>query len=112
MPVARRWNLAALRACLERFPTSKRDSILLEYVLLAGVNDTDADARRLAEFARGLHAKINVIPMNEHESSTFVRPADEQRSAFVRTLVDAGALVFVRNSRGRDVGGACGQLVQ
>ena len=112
MPVARRWNLDALKAALVRFGATKQDALFLEYVLLADENDSVEDAKRLALFAQGLHAKINVIPMNEHTMSEFLRPNVERLNAFTKVLVDEGMRVLVRHSRGSDVGGACGQLVQ
>ncbi len=112
MPVARRWNLQQLKDALVRFGATKKDALFLEYVLLANENDSVEDAKRLATFADGLPAKINVIPMNEHDQSTFLRPSEQRRDAFVKVLADRGHRVLVRHSRGSDVGGACGQLVQ
>lgn len=112
MPVARRWNLDALKAALIRFGATKKDALFLEYVLLANENDSVEDAERLASFASGLHAKINVIPMNEHAQSAHLRPSEARQKAFVEVLAQRGHRVLVRHSRGSDIGGACGQLVQ
>jgi 23S rRNA (adenine2503-C2)-methyltransferase len=112
MPVNRAWGLARLKEALRAFPLRRGEKILLEYVLLRGVNDTDADAERLAEFARGVRHNVNVIPLNEHASAPFVAPTEEWVMRFARRVTELGCLCTVRNNRGRDVRGACGQLVQ
>lgn len=111
MPVNRKFPLARLKETLRNWPLRNKERITLEYVLLRGENDTDDDAARLAEFASGLACHINLIPMNEHSRSDFHRPDDENVQRFARSLLAAGCLVFVRDSRGRDVAAACGQLV-
>lgn len=111
MPVNRAFPLARLRRALESWPLRPHERITLEYVLLHGENDTDDDARRLADFARGLSCHVNLIPMNEHEQSDFRRPDEGSVRAFAQLLTNVGVMVTIRNSRGRDVGGACGQLV-
>jgi 23S rRNA (adenine2503-C2)-methyltransferase len=110
MPVTRRNSLAALRSALLAFPLRSHEKITLEYVLLAGENDGDDDAARLAAFATGMRHNINVIPWNPFTDGDFARPDDARTMAFVARLRDAGCLVTVRKSRGRDVAGACGQL--
>ncbi|MDX2050981.1 MAG: 23S rRNA (adenine(2503)-C(2))-methyltransferase RlmN [Polyangiaceae bacterium] len=113
MPIGRRYHLADLAAALKAFPLRPKERITLEYVLLSGVNDSPEDAVRLAEFARPLRHHINLIPFNEHEHAEFRSPTEERVDNFFRELRAAGApLVTVRHSRGRDVQGACGQLVQ
>jgi 23S rRNA (adenine2503-C2)-methyltransferase len=111
MPVNRKYPLAELRAALERFPTPGKERVTLEYVLLANENDTDDDAERLAAFADGLQAHVNLIPLNEHQQTEHARPADDHVSRFADRLMARGLMVFVRDSRGQDVGGACGQLL-
>lgn len=112
MPVGQRYPLASLASTLARFPLRPRERILLEYVLLEGVNDTDEDARRLAEFGDGFPHHINLIPFNSHSHSQFRPPSDERVAAFARTVLgQRRTLLTVRHSRARDVQGACGQLV-
>ncbi len=111
MPVNRAFPLARLKETLLRWPLRAKERITLEYVLLRGQNDSEDDARRLAEFTRGLSCHVNLIPMNEHDASDFERPDDGSVRAFGQRLLEQGVLVTIRNSRGRDVGGACGQLV-
>lgn len=117
MPVNRVWGLAALKAALLRFPLRTGEKVLIEYVLLRDVNDSDDDAERLAVFARGLRHNVNVIPYNAHDAAPasalpFAAPDDEAVQRFARRLSELGCLCTVRKSRGRDVRGACGQLVQ
>jgi len=118
MPVNRSFNLAALKAALRAFPFRRGEKVLLAYVLLRGENDAVEDVLRLAEFAAGLHANVNLIPLNEHERSTHRAPDDDWVATFSRHLYDALAardfrgVLTVRNNRGRDARGACGQLVQ
>jgi len=114
MPVNRVWNLARLREALGRWTLAPGEKLLVEYVLMAGENDTPEDADRLAdwlgELARGHN--INLIRMNEHPSSSFREPAEARLQAFLERLKARGCFVTVRKSRGRDVQGACGQLLK
>lgn len=112
MPVNRAWNLERLAETLAAFPFEKDERVTLEYVLLKDETDTDADARRLAAFARRFPAKINLIPFNEHEGSGFATPTEARINAFGRHLSQQGLTVSVRRSRGQDIAGACGQLVR
>ncbi|RJO65197.1 MAG: 23S rRNA (adenine(2503)-C(2))-methyltransferase RlmN [Myxococcales bacterium] len=110
MPINRKHPLAELMRALEAFPLARRKRILFEYVLLAGVNDTDEDARRLVKLARRISCKVNLIPYNPHGASDFARPSDERILAFQKILLDAGVTAFIRQSRGQDIYGACGML--
>jgi len=74
------------------------------------VNDSREDARKLAVLLRGLHVKVNLIPLNPAAGIPFERPSDERIDAFGRTLAERGITVMVRKSRGRDIRAACGQL--
>ncbi|RYE85824.1 MAG: 23S rRNA (adenine(2503)-C(2))-methyltransferase RlmN, partial [Myxococcales bacterium] len=111
MPITRVHDLAALRAALGRWPFRPGERVTLEYVLLAGENDSDDDADRLAAWATGLPHTVNVIPFNEHEAP-FARPSPARVAAFTARLHAAGCFVTVRRSRGSDVRGACGQLAR
>ncbi len=113
MPINRAWNLARLRQALADWPLEKNERFLFEYVLLAGENDTDEDADRLAAWLGDLRHRhnVNLIPMNEHDRSDFREPETDQVQRFLRRLRGHGCFVSVRKSRSRDVQGACGQLV-
>jgi 23S rRNA (adenine2503-C2)-methyltransferase len=111
VPVNRRYGLGDLIEACRRFPLKRRDRITFEYVLLDGINDTPADARRLVKLLAGLRAKVNLIPLNAAAGIPFDRPADARVDAFARILAEKGVTVSVRKSRGRDIRAACGQLI-
>jgi 23S rRNA (adenine2503-C2)-methyltransferase len=102
---------AALRDALTRWPLRPREKITFEYVLLEGENDSIDDAERLASYVGDLRHNVNVIPFNEHASSSFREPSEDGVQAFVKRLQERGCLVTVRRSRGRDVAAACGTLL-
>jgi 23S rRNA (adenine2503-C2)-methyltransferase len=111
VPVNRKYGLQDLVDACRAFPLKRRRRITFEYVLLGGVNDTPADARRLVALLHGIKAKVNLIPLNEAAGIPFDRPSDERVNAFAKALVDRGLTVSVRKSRGRDIRAACGQLI-
>jgi hypothetical protein len=110
VPVNRKYPIAEIIEACRRFPPARRGRITFEYVLLAGVNDTSDDARRLAALVKGLHVKVNLIPLNPAAGIPFDRPSDARIDAFGRALAERGVTVMVRKSRGRDIRAACGQL--
>ena len=111
MPVNRRYGLddlmAACRRYLERAP---RDFVTFEYVMLDGVNDSDAHARALVELVRDVPCKFNLIPFNPFPNSGFERSPAERIRRFAAILIDAGIVTTTRKTRGDDVNAACGQL--
>jgi 23S rRNA (adenine2503-C2)-methyltransferase len=111
VPINRKYDLSALMAACRALPASRQRRLTFEYVLLAGVNDTPDDARRLATLLQGLKAKVNLLPLNAAPAIPFERPSDERVSAFAKALADRGITVSVRRSRGRDIRAACGQLI-
>ena len=111
VPINRKYGIAEIIAACKRFPLKKRSRITFEYVLLAGVNDSTDDARRLARLLAGMKAKVNVIPLNAAAGIPYERPSDEAIDRFARTLAERGTTVSVRKSRGRDIRAACGQLI-
>jgi 23S rRNA (adenine2503-C2)-methyltransferase len=111
VPINRKYNIAALIAACRRLPLGRQRRLTFEYVLLAGVNDTDADAKRLVKLVGGLRCKVNLLPLNEAPGIPFSRPTDERVNAFARILAEKDVTVSVRRSRGRDIRAACGQLI-
>jgi 23S rRNA (adenine2503-C2)-methyltransferase len=110
MPVNRRWNLAALMEACRKFPMKQGRRITFEYVLFAGVNDTDDDLERLAGLVGTVPAKVNLIQYNRNEGLPF-EPAPLDRVAyFVDGLMARGVQAMARKNRGRDILAACGQL--
>lgn len=112
MPVNRAFGLERLKSALEAFPLRRNEKILIEYVLLKDVNDTLEDADRLAGFASGFRHNVNLIPLNEHSSTTFRAPTEDWVRRFAERVIRLGCFCTVRQNRGRDVHAACGQLVQ
>jgi 23S rRNA (adenine2503-C2)-methyltransferase len=111
VPPTKKYSLHDIIEACRRFPLSKRSRITFEYVLLEGVNDSLADARRLAKLLAGIKAKVNLIPLNAAPGIPFDRPSDRRVDDFARTLAERGVTVSVRKSRGRDIRAACGQLI-
>ncbi|SHO45368.1 23S rRNA (adenine(2503)-C(2))-methyltransferase RlmN [Desulfopila aestuarii] len=110
MPVNERYSIDELLQACRDYPMPKRKRIMFEYILLAGVNDSDADARILAKKLRGIPCKINLLPYNECPELPFKNPGRERLLAFQKILMNAHYSVFIRNSRGTDISAACGQL--
>jgi 23S rRNA (adenine2503-C2)-methyltransferase len=110
MPLNRKWNLEELMKAAREFPLRARERLTFEYVLLAGVNDAQEQAREVVELVRGIRAKINLIALNPGTELPYRTPEPERVLAFQRILVAAGIPTFVRRPRGRDIFAACGQL--
>ncbi len=110
MPINLTYPLADLLAACRRFPLPRRRRITFEYILMAGVNDADADALRLSKRLRGIASKINLIPFNDYPESPYRQPSEARVSAFQEILVRRHHTALVRLSRGQDISAACGQL--
>jgi 23S rRNA (adenine2503-C2)-methyltransferase len=111
VPLNKKYNITEVIEACRRFPIKRRSRITFEYVMLAEVNDSPADARRLVSLLNGIRAKVNLIPLNEAAGIPFARPSDERVNEFVRILAERHLTVSVRKSRGRDIRAACGQLI-
>ena len=110
MPVNKRWPIAELLAACRKVPLGGHRRITFEYVMLKDFNDALDDARRVAQMLKGIPAKVNLIPFNEHSGAEFKRPSDDTVMKFQRYLLNQGYTTTVRISRGRDILAACGQL--
>ena len=111
VPINKRWNIAELIEALRAYPkVSNSERITFEYVMLDGVNDSDADAHRLIELIRGIPAKINLIPFNEWPGAPYKRSSNNRIRAFSEIVYQAGYASPVRKPRGEDIMAACGQL--
>jgi 23S rRNA (adenine2503-C2)-methyltransferase len=106
MPVNKKWNMADLYAAMREF----NQSILIEYVMLNGVNDRVEDAYELAGYLRDLSCKVNLIPYNSQTKASFEASSEEQTALFAKALRSYGLQVLVRQSKGRGLMAACGQL--
>ena len=111
VPINRKYGVADIIDACKRFPLNRRSRITFEYVLLAGVNDSPQDARKLARLVAGVKSKVNLIPLNAAPGIPFERPSDEAIDRFAKIVADHGVAVSVRKSRGRDIRAACGQLI-
>ncbi|WP_299907556.1 23S rRNA (adenine(2503)-C(2))-methyltransferase RlmN [uncultured Paracoccus sp.] len=111
VPINKRWNIATLLDALRDYPRlSNSERITFEYVMLDGVNDSDADARRLVKLIQGIPAKINLIPFNEWPGAPYKRSSWERIEAFADIVHKAGYASPIRTPRGEDIMAACGQL--
>ncbi len=109
MPINARFDLRALReALVSALPPRRR--VLFQYALFAGFNDALADADALAAWIGDIPCRVNVIPANPGPDPALRSPGDDEVDAFVARLAERGITTLVRRPRGRDVGGACGQL--
>jgi len=111
VPINKRWPIADLLDALRAYPKlSNSERITFEYVMLKGVNDSDADARRLVKLIKGIPAKINLIPFNEWPGAPYERSDWTRIEAFADIIYNAGYASPIRTPRGEDIMAACGQL--
>jgi 23S rRNA (adenine2503-C2)-methyltransferase len=111
VPINKRWNIKTLLDALRDYPRlSNSERITFEYVMLKGVNDSDADARRLVRLIAGIPAKINLIPFNEWPGAPYERSDWDRIEAFADIVYKAGYASPIRTPRGEDIMAACGQL--
>ena len=110
MPVNRKYNVKTLLEACAYYVTRKKQRITFEYILIAGVNDTDDQARELAKHAKKLSAKINLIPYNTVEGLEWSRPSRNRQEKFLSILRARGIAATLRREKGHDIDAACGQL--
>ncbi len=109
MPVNRKYPIEELIEACRRFQRKKRQRIMFEYTLLKGVNDSEKDARALADLLRDIPCKINLLAVND-TGGKYVSPGRDRVLWFQHFLRQKGFTVFIRQSRGEDISAACGQL--
>ncbi len=111
VPLNRKYPLAELMAACERYlEQAPRDFITFEYVMLDGVNDSEAHARELLRLVRHVPCKFNLIPFNPFPHAGLRRSPAERVRRFGQVLLDAGVVTTIRRTRGDDIDAACGQL--
>lgn len=110
MPINKAFPLSVLFAALREIRLAARERVTLEYVLLNGINDSSADADRLATLTERLPVKINLIPYNDAAVEEYAPPPAERVRAFRDLLLARGIRVSVRKRKGADISAACGQL--
>jgi 23S rRNA (adenine2503-C2)-methyltransferase len=111
VPLNRKYPIEELLAACRRYPgASNARRITFEYVMLRGVNDSEAEARELVRLLKGIPAKVNLIPFNPWPGSPYLTSRTEQVQRFADIVMDAGYSSPIRRPRGRDILAACGQL--
>jgi 23S rRNA (adenine2503-C2)-methyltransferase len=110
MPVSKQWNMAELKSAMQEYCLHPRRKILIEYVLLKGINDSLEAADLLADYLRGIRAKVNLIPYNPQTRDRFAPPDTPQREAFLHRMRSHGYQTLLRGTKGRQIMAACGQL--
>ncbi len=110
VPINRKWPIAEVVAAGRRFAARTRRRVSLEYVLIDGVNDAEEQAAGLAELASGWLCHVNLIPLNPTPGSRWSGTSAAGVHSFASTIQRAGVAVTVRDTRGREIEAACGQL--
>jgi 23S rRNA (adenine2503-C2)-methyltransferase len=109
MPITKKWHLKDLMATCRAYPLRPWEKLTFEYVLLKGVNDSDADARRVVGLLGNINCKVNLIAWNPGPGIPYERPSDERVASF-QEIVRRSIPCFIRRPRGLDIYAACGQL--
>jgi len=109
MPITRKYHLKDLMEACRAYPLRPWEKLTFEYVLLRGVNDTDADARRVVRLLSNLNSKVNLIALNPGPGIAFETPDPERVHSF-QNIIRRAMPCFIRKPRGRDIYAACGQL--
>ena len=110
MPINRRYPLNELMAACHDYARETRQRVTFEYILIGGLNDSVADAKRLVKLLHGLRCKVNLIAYNEHEGADFRAPTGEAIKTFQTYLLQRDIVATLRASKGQDISAACGQL--
>jgi len=110
MPVNRKYNLTTLLAACDYYASRKKQRIYFEYILIAGVNDSEEQAHLLAGHARRIGARINLIPYNTVAGLEWSRPSREKQERFLSVVRNHGVVATLRREKGHDIEAACGQL--
>ncbi|HEX8076712.1 MAG TPA: 23S rRNA (adenine(2503)-C(2))-methyltransferase RlmN [Chthoniobacterales bacterium] len=110
MPVNRKYNLTTLLAACDYYATKKKQRIYFEYILIAGVNDSEEQAHLLAGHARRVRARINLIPYNSVAGLDWSRPSREMQERFLTIVRGHDVVATLRSEKGHDIDAACGQL--
>ena len=110
MPINRRYNVETLLSACDYYVAHKKQRLTFEYILIAGINDSDAQASFLAEHVRRLSAKVNLIPYNTVEGLEWSRPSRNRQERFLSILRAGGVAATLRREKGHDINAACGQL--
>jgi len=110
MPINRRYKIETLLSACDYYAARKKQRLTFEYILIAGVNDSDEQARLLSRYACRLSAKVNLIPYNLVEGLPWSRPSRNRQEKFLLILRQHGVGATLRREKGHDINAACGQL--
>ena len=110
VPLNRRWPVAEVVAAARDHAAATGRRVTYEATMIAGINDTETDARAMAELLRGDHAHVNLIPMNPVAHTPWTASPDAAIERFAAILGEAGVTATIRRNRGQEIGAACGQL--
>jgi 23S rRNA (adenine2503-C2)-methyltransferase len=110
VPLNRRWPIAEVVAAARDHAAATGRRVTYETTMIGGINDTETDARAMAELLRGDHAHVNLIPMNPVAHTPWTASDPATIEAFAAILADAGVTATIRRNRGQEIGAACGQL--
>jgi 23S rRNA (adenine2503-C2)-methyltransferase len=110
MPINEQNDLKSLMESIEYFYRKTKNRISYEYIALRNFNDTDEDAKKLIKLCKRFPVRVNVIEYNPIDNSEFDKSDEDQINRFARIIREAGIMITVRRSRGKDIDAACGQL--
>ena len=110
MPSCKSYPLDDLKNALSTYIEKTGRRISFEYALMKGINDSDGDLRELIEYCKGLLCHVNIIPLNPIQDSPYKPVSKSVMAHWSEALESVGISTTIRNSRGSDIAGACGQL--
>ncbi len=110
VPINRKYPIEKLIKTLRSYPADNVRRIMIEYVMLKGVNDSKENALKLADLLKGIPVKVNLIPFNPYPGSEFEKPSRKEIEEFQKVLWNKNIAAFIRDSRGEDISAACGML--
>lgn len=110
MPIAKRYSMSELlRACKDYFKITGR-RVSFEYSMISGVNDSDENARELANRLSGMNCHVNLIPVNTVEGTGYIKSNIKRQQSFIDILAEKNITATVRRTLGSDINASCGQL--
>jgi 23S rRNA (adenine2503-C2)-methyltransferase len=110
MPINKAYNIESVINAVRNFPIDARKRVMFEYLVMKGLNDDQASAKKLVKLLHGIKAKVNLIYFNPYPGSPFHRPSEKDMMGFKDYLNNHGVLCTIRQSKGLDISAACGQL--
>ncbi|WP_456397225.1 23S rRNA (adenine(2503)-C(2))-methyltransferase RlmN [Desulfurobacterium sp.] len=110
IPLNKKYPIKEIMKELKNYPADNIRRIMIEYLMLEGINDSTEDAIRLSKLVKDIPVKVNLIPFNPYPGSPFKTPSREKIEAFQKILWNRGIATFIRDSRGQDISAACGML--